>query len=210
MGHYTGLAYLGREALGARGVPVWCGQRMEAFLRGNGPWSQLVELGQVELRPLSPGVPVELEPGLRLTPISVPHRDEYSGTFAFHLEVEGGGALLHVPDIDRWSAWDRELAEFLTPGTTLLLDGTFYSGDELPGRDLDEIPHPLVSRTLDEIEALRAARPAGEATARVGFIHLNHSNPLWERSAPERLDLERRGFFVAEEGQRIELAAPGS
>ncbi len=209
VGHYTGLMYLGREALGARGVPVWCGERMAGFLAENGPWSQLVELGQVELRPLRADRPVELEPGLTVTPIPVPHRDEYSETFAFLVRAEGGGAVLHVPDIDGWGAWGRDLAEFLEPGTTLLLDGTFYSADELPGRDLDEIPHPLVAGTLDEVERLREARPPGEVPARVGFLHLNHSNPLWDPASEARRDLEARGFFVAEEGMRIVLLPAG-
>lgn len=206
VGHYTGLMYLGREALGARGVPVWCGPRMQAFLEHDGPWSQLVDLGQVDLQPLRDGVPVELEPGLSLTPLAVPHRDEFSGTFAFVVRVEGGGSVLYVPDIDGWEEWEHGLEEFLVPGATLLLDGTFYSGDELPGRDLDEIPHPLVSRTLDRVEGL-AAWSRGPAAPRVGFIHLNHSNPLWDRGSPARQDLEERGFFVAREGLRLDLSA---
>src|SRR5262249_40252317 len=42
MGHYLGLLYLGREALGARAVLVHATPRMARFLRENGPWSQLV------------------------------------------------------------------------------------------------------------------------------------------------------------------------
>ena len=37
VGHYTGLMHLGKEILGAAGVPVWAMPRMHGFLTGNGP-----------------------------------------------------------------------------------------------------------------------------------------------------------------------------
>ena len=42
IGHYTGLMFLGRESVNAAAVPVYVTDRMGAFLRTNGPWSQLV------------------------------------------------------------------------------------------------------------------------------------------------------------------------
>ena len=42
IGHYTGLMYLGRESLDAKGIPVHGTERMASYLSGNGPWSQLV------------------------------------------------------------------------------------------------------------------------------------------------------------------------
>ena len=208
IGHYTGLMYLGREALGAKGVPLWCGDRLADFMRSNGPWDQLLELGQVELNPLYPNQAVELEPGLTLTPLSVPHRDEYSNTFGFYLEHVGGGAVLFIPDIDQWHKWERDLAEFLKPGTTLLIDGTFYSGDELPHRDLSEIPHPLVSSTMELLEQSPAIPSHNKWPFRVGFIHINHSNPLWDRQSEQYRDLHQRGFFVADEGMRFWVSEP--
>lgn len=44
IGHYTGLMYLGREALNAKQVPVYCTPPMASFIRSNAPWSQLVSL----------------------------------------------------------------------------------------------------------------------------------------------------------------------
>ena len=43
IGHYSGLMYLGKEALGAKKVNVFAMQRMSNFLINNGPWSQLVD-----------------------------------------------------------------------------------------------------------------------------------------------------------------------
>src|SRR6185503_3101473 len=38
IGHYLGLAQLGREVLGAKRLPVYCTASMARFLRDNGPW----------------------------------------------------------------------------------------------------------------------------------------------------------------------------
>ena len=46
IGHYTGLMYLGKEAMNAKEVPVYVMPRMKTFLEENGPWSQLVSQGQ--------------------------------------------------------------------------------------------------------------------------------------------------------------------
>ncbi|HVF60971.1 MAG TPA: MBL fold metallo-hydrolase [Thermoanaerobaculia bacterium] len=80
IGHYLGLAFFGFETVHTRRLPVWASPRMADFLRGNGPWSQLVKLENVELRPLRAGEPVVLEDGVSVTPLQVPHRD-CCGTF---------------------------------------------------------------------------------------------------------------------------------
>ncbi len=51
IGHYLGLAQLGREVLGARGIPVYCTPSMARFLRDNLPWSRLVAQGNIAIRP---------------------------------------------------------------------------------------------------------------------------------------------------------------
>ena len=67
MGHYTGLMYLGRESYGAKQLPVYGTERMRRFLSDNGPWSQLVQLENISLRPLLPDQPVQLATGLSVT-----------------------------------------------------------------------------------------------------------------------------------------------
>ena len=42
IGHYSGLIHLGKEALGAKQIPVYAMPKMSFFLKENGPWSQLV------------------------------------------------------------------------------------------------------------------------------------------------------------------------
>mgnify|MGYP007048345622 CR=1 FL=1 len=62
--HYLGLALFGREVVGAKDLPVWCSPRVADYLRGNGPWKQLVELGQIDVRAFQVGVPFAAWPGV--------------------------------------------------------------------------------------------------------------------------------------------------
>lgn len=206
VGHYGGLIHLGREAMGARAVPVHAMPRMAAFLRGNGPWELLLRLGHVELRPLAEGVPVRLAPQLTATPLRVPHRDEYSETVGF-LVAGPRRKLLWLPDIDKWERWDEQgvrLEEVLSGVDVAYLDGTFFDDGEVPGRAMAEIPHPFVRETLARLAPLAAAE-----RAKVRFVHLNRTNPLL---APEsaagraaRREVAAAGMGVAEEGERIDL-----
>jgi pyrroloquinoline quinone biosynthesis protein B len=193
-GHYAGLIHLGREAWDTRRLPVYASARMAAFLRGNAPWSQLVALENIELRVLAPEREVQLSPRLSLRPMPVPHRDEFSDTLAF--VVRGPGRrLFYCPDIDGWDGWDVDLRQLVAGMDVALLDGTFFSAGELPGRDLREIPHPLVTDT--------AGLLAGVACD-VRLVHLNHSNPL-HGPGPERDWLAAQGIGVSALGDRWPL-----
>ncbi len=202
IGHYLGLARLGREVLGAKKVPVYCTPSMASFLRSNRPWSRLVALENIAIREIQPGVELALTPDLHVTAYRVPHRDEDSDTVAF-LVRGPDRKLLWLPDIDKWEKWDRKLADFLAdPTLTAFVDGTFFSADELPGRSIAEVPHPLVPETM----ALVAA--GSPQARRVVFVHLNHTNRLLWDAATLR-EIEEKGFSVAREGQRMRLSSSG-
>jgi pyrroloquinoline quinone biosynthesis protein B len=177
IGHYLGLAHFGFEALSTKGIPVWASPRMVAYLRANGPWSQLVKLDNIALREFQPGEAFALEEGITVKPIPVPHRDEYSDTMAFVIRGPKK-ALLYVPDTDTWKTWSRPLTEVIAAEKVdiALLDATFYSADELPDRDVSKIKHPLVTGTMDLLEPLVKA-----GKLRVFFTHMNHSNPAVEK-----------------------------
>jgi pyrroloquinoline quinone biosynthesis protein B len=201
IGHYLGLAQLGREVLGARRVPVYCTPSMADFLRKNGPWKRLVALENIEIREVEAGTEVELTPSLRATPIRVPHRDEDSDTVAW-IVAGPHRQLLWLPDIDKWEKWDRSIASLVSERRLLaFVDGTFFSADEIPGRSIRDIPHPLVPETVVRFGA------APQPPAKVLFVHLNHTNRLlWDAGA--RRDLERKGFGIAREGERFPLSIP--
>jgi pyrroloquinoline quinone biosynthesis protein B len=194
VGHYSGLMLLGREALGARGVPVYATPRMARFLRENAPWSQLVALGNVELREMEPDRELALTPSLSITPLRVPHRDELSDTVGFRVRGPGR-TLLYVPDVDKWEKWERRVEDEVARADLALLDGTFLDADELPGRSQAEVPHPLVGETRKRLAAIRG---------RVSFIHLNHTNRLlWDGAAAA--ENEGLGFRVARDGEELPL-----
>jgi pyrroloquinoline quinone biosynthesis protein B len=198
IGHYLGLAQLGREVLAAKGVPVYCTPSMARFLRENRPWSRLVALENIAIREIEPERELSLTQNLRVTAIRVPHRDEDSDTAAF-LVRGPRRKLLWLPDIDKWEKWDRALEDFLQdPTLVAFVDGTFFSADEIPGRTIAEILHPLVPETIARIEGRVAI------AGRLFFVHLNHTNRLlWDQGALR--SLEEKGFAVAKEGQRIPL-----
>ncbi len=199
IGHYTGLMYLGREGIGAQQVPVYAMPRMREYLAGNGPWSQLVSLGNIELRPLEENATVKLNERLSVTAFRVPHRDEYSETVGF-LVKGPNKSFLFIPDIDKWEKWNVRLEEMLAKVDYAFIDGSFYADGEVPGRSMSEIPHPFVSETMQRLQSL----PANER-AKVYFIHMNHTNPALRHDSKERKAILDRGLHVAEEGQKNNL-----
>jgi pyrroloquinoline quinone biosynthesis protein B len=198
IGHYLGLAQLGREVLGAKRLPVYCTASMADFLRKNGPWKRLVALENIDIHEVEPGAEVELTPLLRATAIRVPHRDEDSDTVAWIL-AGPHRRLLWLPDIDKWEKWDHSIVDLVSDMRLLaFVDGTFFTADEIPGRSIRDIPHPLVPETVARFGH------APSPPAKVIFVHLNHTNRLlWDAAA--RRDLERKGFGIAREGARFRL-----
>lgn len=201
IGHYLGLAHFGFESLNTKDLPVHVSPRLAAYLRANGPWSQLVRLGNIAIREFEPSKPFELDEGITVTPIQVPHRDEFSDTMAFLIRGPKK-TLLYVPDTDTWKTWPKPLIEVLKDEKVdyALLDATFYSPDELPDRDVSKIKHPLITQSMDLLEPLVKA-----GKLKVYFTHLNHSNPALDPVGPARKAIEAQGFHVLDEGEEFGL-----
>jgi len=206
MGHYTGLVHLGREAAAARGLPVWCNADLAELLTANEPFRSLVRGGHVELRTVEPGRTVRLSPSLEVEPLAVVHRAELSSTTGYLVQGPSR-SLLYAPDADTWDGWPVPFETWLDRSDVALLDGTFWSGVELGHRPQAEVPHPPIVATMERLSE-RAGNPpdAGDPAApEVLFIHLNHTNPVWDADGPERRELESAGFGVARTGQRLPL-----
>lgn len=204
IGHYTGLMYLGHEVMGAQGVPAYVMPRFADFLSSNGPWDQLVRYGNVELQRMSDGQPVILREGLSVTPLLVPHRQEYAETIGFRIEGPER-SVLFIPDIDSWEQWDEQgvrIEDEIARVDVAYLDATFYADGEIPGRDMSGFPHPFISHSMARFADLPA-----EERAKVRFIHLNHSNPALDRSSREATTVLDAGFELAEEGERQSLGS---
>lgn len=199
IGHYAGLAMLGREGMGIRETPVYCTAAMAQFLAANLPWRFLVEQGHVTLHPLALDQWHAIDPSLSVHLLKVPHRDEAADTVAF-LFRGPAHSLLYLPDINAWHLWNRNLAEVVAAVDVALLDGTFWSLAELPGRTADDVPHPLMPQTMDALQVV-----VDRKEARVVLTHLNNSNPALDEGGPEQAEVARRGFEIAREGMRFPL-----
>ena len=199
LGHYTGLAHLGREAYGASGQLVYCSQRMSDYLSLHGPWSQLVKLGQIECQVVTPGSVLKLREGLSVEAIKVPHRDEFTDTYAWIIRGPSR-SLLFLPDIDKWERFEMDITALVREMDYSLLDATFYGPDELPGRDMSEIPHPFIVESIERFKALPEKDRDG-----VHFLHLNHSNPAADPDSDAAAAVRAAGHHICTEGQIFEL-----
>jgi pyrroloquinoline quinone biosynthesis protein B len=198
MGHYTGLMHLGREAFGGNQIPVYAMPKMESFLTTHGPWSQLVSLENIKLVSQQANQKNELSKQLYVTPFLVPHRDEFSETVGYTI-AGPNRSVLFIPDINKWSAWDRSILEEVNKVDFAFIDATFYAEGEIP-RPMSEVPHPFIEETV------RLFAEADFATrSKLVFIHFNHSNPLLDQNHPQRIALEKEGFRFAKEGDMFSL-----
>jgi len=181
VGHVAGLLQLGEEVCDAKGVVVHATPVVCDFLASNEPWRRLVLRDNIRLVSQDAGTSVRLEEGLEVESFPVQHR----GLDTVGYLVKGARrTLLYLPDIDRW---DIDLPALLKRCDLALLDGSFYSRDELPRQT--EIPHPPITDTLDLL--------APEEAAKVRFTHFNHTNPVLDPDGPNVL--------VAVQGETIPL-----
>ena len=198
IGHYSGLMYFGREALGAKDLMVRVLPRMSNFLQNNGPWSQLVDINNIKIKEINFGLSTNELSNIVVTPIQVPHRDEYSETAGYIIEGKNKKALF-IPDIDKWEKWDRNLNQLAKEFDFLLIDATFYDSKEI-NRDISEIPHPLVTETIDLLSGLNI-----ENRSKVYFIHMNHTNMMLDPNSELSKLVTSKGFNIARLGQKLYL-----
>ena len=198
IGHYTGLMYFGREALGSKNLLVKVLPKMSKFLQTNGPWSQLVAINNIQIHDTSFGISNKELTNISVTPIQVPHRDEYSETAGYIIQGKNKKALF-IPDIDKWEKWDKDLTQLVEEFDYLLLDATFYDSKEI-NRDISEIPHPLVTETIDLLSGLNI-----KDRNKVYFIHMNHTNMMLDPDSELSKLVTSKGFNIARLGQKLYL-----
>ena len=197
IGHYTGLIHLGREVMGAKQIPVYAMPKMKRFLTTNGPWSQLVDLNNIDIKNLQNNTKIQLNNNLSITPFIVPHRDEFSETVGYKISGPNK-SLIFIPDIDKWAKWSQNIEDVVEDNDFSLLDGTFYDINELPGRDMSEIPHPFIVESMEILKNIN--NKSG-----VHFIHLNHTNPALNRQSTVMKMIKDSGLNVAKKNQRFHL-----
>ena len=198
IGHYTGLMYFGKEALGKKGTTVYAMPKMKNYLETSGPWSQLVELENIRIKELQQDSIVDLNSNVKVIPFLVPHRDEYSETVGYKI-IGPKKAALFIPDIDKWQKWNRNIVEEVKHVDYAFVDATFFDANEVK-RPISEIPHPFIIETVSLFE-----NETLETKNKVIFIHFNHTNPAIESYSDARKKIEKLGFRFASEGDHYEL-----
>lgn len=199
IGHYSGLMFLGKEVMNASNIPVYVLPRMKSYLETNGPWSQLIKLNNISLIELQTENAQVLTSQLKIQSIQVPHRDEFSETVGFVIEGPNK-KVLFIPDIDKWSKWNKQIVEEIQKVDQVFIDGTFYDGKEINNRDIAEIPHPFIIESMELFKNLEASQKQ-----KIYFIHLNHTNPLLDTTSIEYKNVIAKGFHVAKMRQVFEL-----
>jgi len=198
IGHYTGLMYFGREALGKQGTKVYAMPKMKSFIKNNGPWSQLVDLNNIQINDLQNDSTIVLNNKLKVTPFIVPHRDEFSETVGYKISGSKKTALF-IPDIDKWHKWNQSIIEEVKKVDYAFLDATFLNQKEVK-RAMTEVPHPFIEETIALFK-----NESIQTKNKVIFIHFNHTNPVLQENSIEKKQLENLGFKVAVEGTNYEL-----
>ncbi len=198
IGHYAGLLYFGKEALGKKDTRVYAMPKMKGFLENNGPWSQLVTDQNIVFSDLKKDTIIQLNHSLKVTPFLVHHRDEFSETVGYKIEGKNKSALF-IPDINKWSLWEKNIVEEVKKVDYAFLDATFFKEGEI-NRPMSEVPHPFIVETVDlfKNESLTTKN-------KVIFIHFNHTNPALQPNSKERNELTLLGYKFATEGERFEL-----
>ena len=198
IGHYAGLLYFGKEALGKKDTRVYAMPKMKGFLENNGPWSQLVTDQNIVFSNLKKDTVIQLNHSLKVTPFLVPHRDEFSETVGYKIEGKNKSALF-IPDINKWSLWEKNIVDEVKKVDYAFLDATFFKEGEI-NRPMSEVPHPFIVETVDlfKNESLTTKN-------KVIFIHFNHTNPALQPNSKERNELTLLGYKFATEGERFEL-----
>jgi pyrroloquinoline quinone biosynthesis protein B len=137
--------------------------------------------------------------------IHIPHRAELSDMHAIIIRGREK-SLLFLPDHDSWNETlvahsCNTIRDFLNKYNIdiALLDGTFWSGGELQGRDMSVVPHPTIEDSLQRLGSRKQTDPD------ISFIHLNHTNPAYDQTGIEHQELVQLGWRLGEEGQSFKL-----
>lgn len=116
-------------------------------------------------------------------------------------DTRSGGRLFYAPGL---AAIEPHLQPYLETADCLLVDGTFWSDDEM-------IRLGIAPKRAREMGHLPQSGPDGMIAAlaryraRKVLIHINNTNPILVEDGPERAQLRAAGIEVAHDGMDITL-----
>ena len=200
LGHIEGIGQFGKEAMGCQNLTLVASESVISILQNKklmAPFSNTDFTSEESLKFEQGGIVFDFIP--------VPHRDDTSDTHAILVSGENK-RVLFLPDHDDWGQTLKSVGYtnprdwFQSMGAThVLLDATFWNGEELPGRDMKDVPHPTVEDTLERIQESELEGPE------IIFIHLNHTNPLNKPNSKQSRMVEAAGCKIGHRGWSIEL-----
>ena len=196
LGHIEGLGQFGRESVNLKNVRLHCADSVLDYVKSHAIWEKLFDRGNFSVGKYY---------SENVIPIKVPHRAQDFDTHALLFKGNNNN-IFFLPDHDTWKE-TLSLVDHSNPrdwfnsmeADIVLLDGTFWSDDELKSRIQTDVPHPTVSETLN----LLGERQEGDP--RIIFIHLNHTNPLHYPDSKEYQKVYEMGWEVGVEGMELEL-----
>ncbi|HTO42943.1 MAG TPA: pyrroloquinoline quinone biosynthesis protein PqqB [Burkholderiales bacterium] len=117
-------------------------------------------------------------------------------------DERSGKNLFYAPGLGEI---EPHLEPFLSKADALLVDGTFWTDDEMirlgistkRARDIGHLPQSGPGGMISVLQPLEAARKI--------LIHINNTNPILDEDSPERAQLDRAGIEVAYDGLEIKL-----
>ncbi len=151
--------------------------------------------------------------GLRFTAVPLsskappysPHRhDPHSGdNIGLRIEDAAGRRAFYAPGL---GAIDDAVAMELAAADCALIDGTFWSDDEMAtngistkrARDMGHLPLSGPGGMIERLTAFLRPRKV--------LVHINNTNPILDEDSPERRTLDGAGIDVAHDGLRIDLS----
>ena len=213
--HATGLFML-RE----RGspLPLWCTDPVEQDLTQGNPVLRVlghycgVQRHAIALGGLPFSVPGVAGLEFRAVPLASkaapysPHRDAPvpGDNIGMLITDSGSGrSAFYAPGLGDITP---QLFELMGSAHAVLVDGTFWSNDEMPrlglsrnsARDIGHLPQSGAGGMIEWLDRLPPA-------TRKLLIHINNTNPILDEDSPERATLVRHGIEVCEDRMNITL-----
>jgi len=207
LGHIEGIGQLGKPVMGLREVDVYLSPKNKDVFDNRSDIVLMEDEGNIRTHSKNFYHPFEPKDGcgFSLQFIPIPHRSELGDNAAIIIKVEGK-SILFMPDQDSWSDTldyhsKENIRDFLKMFDIdeALIDGTFWSMDELPRRDISKIPHPTIQETIQLLGRKREGDPE------ISFLHLNHSNPVNDLGSEQRKVVEENGWKISEIGDVLKL-----
>ena len=207
LGHIEGIGQLGKPVMGLREVDIYLSPNNKDIFDNRSDIVLMEDEGNIRTHSKNFYHPFEPKDGcgFSLQFIPIPHRSELGDNAAIIIKAEEK-SILFMPDQDSWGDTldyhsKDNIRDFLKKFDIdeALIDGTFWSMEELPGRNISEIPHPTIQ------ESLQLLGRKMEDDPRISFLHLNHSNPDNDIGSKQRKLVEENGWKISEIGDVLKL-----